>query len=190
MLLILFVFALSPLTISAVHDETVYQAQRRLNELGYNPGPIDGFWGNKTQKAVKDFQRDNGLSVTGNIDKATIKKLGIEARKESKKPKATGLSEKYLMTLTLMLQIDAGIQNEVIEGKLEPVAGHKGAYTMMYPSVFNGIVIDPDLLKNYGFSEVTKGDKVEIRDLGNQKYRIKVQVIRTGESKTVNLDPN
>lgn len=40
--------------------------QRRLNELGYSCGKVDGKYGSKTQAAVKAFQEANGLQVTGN----------------------------------------------------------------------------------------------------------------------------
>jgi len=56
----------------------IYQAQQRLKELGYDPGPLDGVWGKKTERAVKEFQRDNGLSVTGKLDGITKEKLNLE----------------------------------------------------------------------------------------------------------------
>jgi len=31
--------------------------------LGYNPGPIDGIFGAKTEQAVLQFQRDHGLTA-------------------------------------------------------------------------------------------------------------------------------
>lgn len=41
------------------------QRQTWLKELGYDPGPIDGRHGPKTDRAVRDFQRDHGLGVDG-----------------------------------------------------------------------------------------------------------------------------
>jgi hypothetical protein len=55
----------------------VHSVQTRLTELGYNPGPIDGLMGKRTSNAIKKFQEDNGLSVTGKIDADTINKLGM-----------------------------------------------------------------------------------------------------------------
>lgn len=39
--------------------------QQSLNKLGYNPGPIDGILGTKTNIAVRSFQKSKGLIVDG-----------------------------------------------------------------------------------------------------------------------------
>jgi len=59
-------------------DLIIYQAQKRLQELGYNPGSVDGISGKKTETAIKEFQRDNGLTINGQLDKETIKELGLK----------------------------------------------------------------------------------------------------------------
>jgi len=51
--------------------------QRRLVEFGYDPGPIDGIWGRKTEAALKDFQRQRGLTSSGKIDEETKSALGL-----------------------------------------------------------------------------------------------------------------
>lgn len=45
--------------------------QEQLLCLGYNPGPVDGCYGSRTRSAVKQFQRDNGLSVDGVVGNNT-----------------------------------------------------------------------------------------------------------------------
>ena len=45
--------------------------QRRLNELGYSVGAVDGQFGGKTEAAVRAFQAAAGLSATGIADGAT-----------------------------------------------------------------------------------------------------------------------
>jgi len=54
---------------------TVAQAQERLNVLGYSNGRADGAMGPKTHTALREFQKDRGLSVTGELDAATIAQL-------------------------------------------------------------------------------------------------------------------
>ena len=49
--------------------------QKRLKELGYYTDYVDGDYGLATSTAVSDFQRANGLTVNGNANSATIKKL-------------------------------------------------------------------------------------------------------------------
>jgi TPR repeat protein len=45
--------------------QTVRHIQERLTELGYDPGPPDGIAGRKTQVAIRRFQTQHGLPVTG-----------------------------------------------------------------------------------------------------------------------------
>ena len=52
-------------------NSEVKWAQETLLKQGYNPGPVDGLMGNQTRDALQQFQRDLGLSKTGNIDDAT-----------------------------------------------------------------------------------------------------------------------
>jgi peptidoglycan hydrolase-like protein with peptidoglycan-binding domain len=51
---------------------TVRDAQRRLANLGYHMGPVDGVLGPSTRAALSDFQRDRNLPVTGRIDRDTF----------------------------------------------------------------------------------------------------------------------
>ena len=53
----------------------VLRVQKKLHELGYNPGPIDGILGKATRAALKSFQKKNNLLVTGKIDPETSKRL-------------------------------------------------------------------------------------------------------------------
>ncbi len=57
------------------YDQTVYEAQKKLAELGYDPGKPDGIRGKKTVTAIKRFQRDSGLPVTGQLDAQTEARL-------------------------------------------------------------------------------------------------------------------
>jgi peptidoglycan hydrolase-like protein with peptidoglycan-binding domain len=43
----------------------VREIQRRLKRLGYDPGPVDGRFGRRTQAAVGWFQLKHGMRVTG-----------------------------------------------------------------------------------------------------------------------------
>lgn len=53
------------------------QVQSRLVDLGYDIS-IDGQFGPKTAEAVKNFQYDHGLTVTGVVDQAAAEELGFE----------------------------------------------------------------------------------------------------------------
>ena len=60
---------------SEYSPENVRHIQTLLSFLKYNPGPIDGMFGPRTQTAIKAFQADNGLPVTGMIDEALAEQL-------------------------------------------------------------------------------------------------------------------
>lgn len=53
----------------------VMEIQSLLKKIGYDPGPIDGIFGTKTQQAVIQFQRDNGLVPDGIIGPNTYRVL-------------------------------------------------------------------------------------------------------------------
>lgn len=54
---------------------SVRGVQGRLNGQGYDCGPVDGIIGPRTAAALKSFQEDCHLPVTGELDKATRDKL-------------------------------------------------------------------------------------------------------------------
>lgn len=56
------------------------EIQSLLKKIGYNPGPIDGIYGQQTKNAVTQFQRDNGLDADGIIGPQTYKVLDILLR--------------------------------------------------------------------------------------------------------------
>lgn len=51
------------------------EIQRRLAELGFNPGPIDGVRGRNTIRAIKAFQLSKGLVADGIVGYLTTKEL-------------------------------------------------------------------------------------------------------------------
>ena len=63
--------------VRTLSQQKIRTLQERLTELGYQPGPADGLWGKNTESALKQFQQDQGVSVTGTVDEDTAKKLGL-----------------------------------------------------------------------------------------------------------------
>lgn len=57
---------------------TIKNVQKKLNKLDYECGTADGVIGKKTKTAIKEFQKDNDLKVTGTINKTLLKLLGVE----------------------------------------------------------------------------------------------------------------
>lgn len=57
--------------------EQVRVIQDKLKRWGYYDGAVDGIFGSATEKAVRYFQRTNGLAVDGIVGKNTLAALGI-----------------------------------------------------------------------------------------------------------------
>lgn len=56
-------------------DADIQAAQQFLSEQGYDTGPVDGFWGPRTEQAISDFQRNQGLEVSGQLDEQTLQTI-------------------------------------------------------------------------------------------------------------------
>lgn len=76
-----FSFACAEELILGSRGEDVAQVQQRLIELGYLTGTADGQYGMQTAKAVEQFQKTNGLSVTGTVNQKTYDLLFSEDAK-------------------------------------------------------------------------------------------------------------
>ena len=55
------------------------EIQQLLTNAGYNPGPVDGVSGPQTVKALKDFQSDYRIALTGKPDEETCALLSAFA---------------------------------------------------------------------------------------------------------------
>jgi hypothetical protein len=69
---------------SAPSDPSNYETGSRVNDVqsalsraGYYDGPIDGTLGPATRKALRNYQRDHGLEVTGGINRAVTDALQL-----------------------------------------------------------------------------------------------------------------
>ena len=61
-----------------LEQKQVQKLQKKLNEEGFNSGPVDGIIGPKTRNALQEFQREEGIAATGQPDQETLEALDIE----------------------------------------------------------------------------------------------------------------
>lgn len=59
-------------------NDLVEIVQKRLTDLGYSPGAIDGVFGPETKRAVVAFQTASGLTADGTVEAATAALLKID----------------------------------------------------------------------------------------------------------------
>lgn len=57
----------------------VREIQKKLKELGYYKGSVDGIYGTGTQKAVRSFQKNCGITADGVAGPKTLKYLGLSS---------------------------------------------------------------------------------------------------------------
>jgi peptidoglycan hydrolase-like protein with peptidoglycan-binding domain len=62
-------------TAAAAGEERVRRIQKGLAALGYRPGAFDGFLGQQTRDAIRQFEGDRGWTVTGEISAALVAEL-------------------------------------------------------------------------------------------------------------------
>jgi len=60
--------------------DDIAQLQRRLFELGFDPGRVDGLFGPETEHALRDFQRNVGIPTDGLCGPVTFQALDRLAR--------------------------------------------------------------------------------------------------------------
>lgn len=56
---------------------TAVAVQRALSARGYYGGPIDGDIGPGSRAAIRAYQADHGMEVTGEIDGQLLRSLGV-----------------------------------------------------------------------------------------------------------------
>lgn len=62
-------------SMTAASAADIRTAQRQLKDRGYYAGPVDGVLGAATENALRAYQRDRGLTVTGRLDSPTVRSL-------------------------------------------------------------------------------------------------------------------
>jgi peptidoglycan hydrolase-like protein with peptidoglycan-binding domain len=70
-------------SLSTMDRERLMEMQRALAARNLYQGTIDGVDGPKTQAALRNFQTQRGLSVTGELNAPTAEALGLEAERQA-----------------------------------------------------------------------------------------------------------
>ena len=82
-IIVILIFMLT-CTLNFVGDNVAYadvartkQIQQKQTDYGYYSGEINGYFDDATVGAIKRFQANNGLNVTGAVDSSTASALGV-----------------------------------------------------------------------------------------------------------------
>jgi peptidoglycan hydrolase-like protein with peptidoglycan-binding domain len=77
LLLSILVFPFSVLA-SDPYDGFIREVQEKLHVLGFDAGPVNGDFGEKTQAALAQFQLSRIIPASGQLDDQTLLELGVE----------------------------------------------------------------------------------------------------------------
>ncbi len=83
--------------------DTVRTVQTKLKRWGYYGGSVDGIYGPATERAVRAFQKKNGLAVDGVVGRATFAALGMPASSGSGSGGNSGNNSGYTDADTYLL---------------------------------------------------------------------------------------
>ncbi|HHU48103.1 MAG: SpoIID/LytB domain-containing protein [Caldicoprobacterales bacterium] len=103
--------------------------QRRLNELGFNCGAVDGSFGSKTLSAVRAFQKSRGLEVDGVVGPKTRAALNsgqppVDEGSNNQLPDRGGSTDKITVTLR---KGSKGSQVKILQRRLNELGFNCGA---------------------------------------------------------------
>lgn len=125
----------------------VEEIQRVLKEWGLFKGEITGYFGTATENALRQYQKNNGLEVTGIADEATLKKMGItigdipnatEANINllARIISAEGRGESYVGQVAIGAVICNRIEHPSFPDTLQGVIFQNGAFTAIVDGQF------------------------------------------------------
>lgn len=136
--------------------EEVKKIQTKLKQWGYYSGNIDGIYGTGTFKAVKSFQKKNGLDVDGIAGEKTLKALGITSGSNNSNSATSNNTDLNLLSRVVygeargepykgMVAVAASVLNRVADSRFpNTIAGvvyQAGAYTCVSDGQIN---LEPD----------------------------------------------
>ncbi len=99
----------------------VIELQKKLAQLGYAVGKIDGKFGSKTEAAIRRFQKERGLRVDGLAGTQTIKELKLLTG-QSKNSTGKAVGNKNIDTNLLARCVNAEARGEPYVGQVAVAA--------------------------------------------------------------------
>lgn len=104
-------FALSKLGSTGTEVKNI---QKKLKDLGYYNGSVDGIYGSGTKKAVTSFQRNCGITADGICGKQTLLYLGLGGSSSS--GNSSGYTDADVVLLAKVISAEA--RGEGYEGQV------------------------------------------------------------------------
>jgi photosystem II stability/assembly factor-like uncharacterized protein len=114
-------------TAAAKPNDTIRRAQQALNAAGYKVGVADGRAGTVTANALKRYQSDRHLPVTGKFDEITLRSLGFSSSE---------VIDSMVQSVTLAEAVNALVQTVDVDTQrpLFLAASNLGLYRSLDPT--------------------------------------------------------
>lgn len=120
--------------------EEIRQAQERLQQADFTPGPADGIPGAQTTAALRAYQRRQGLPVTGLLDDRTKAALGIRPGTPSvPPPQESDVSSRFVQ------------QPKPEYPLLARQQGWEGTVTLRFEMLADGTIGKVEIAKSSGY---------------------------------------
>lgn len=128
--------------------------QTALKSRGYYTGTVDGIYGTATRTAVRNFQRDSGLTVDGIAGKNTLSALGVQSGGNyggyssadyellARTISAEARGESYLGQVAVGAVILNRVEHPSFPDTLSGVIYQNGAFSCLYDGQFYEPIAD------------------------------------------------
>lgn len=128
--------SISTLSKLGSRGEEVRKIQKKLKELGFYKGSVDGIYGTSTKKAVTAFQKNCGITADGIAGAKTLKFLGLGSSSSSSSSAYTNSDVRLLAKL-----IAAEARGESYKGQVAvgAVVLNRVAHAS-FPDTISGVV--------------------------------------------------
>lgn len=116
--------------------EEVRQIQKKLKELGFYSGSVDGIYGTATKQAVIAFQKNCGITADGVTGKKTLLYLGLE---DSSSASSGKYSENDVELLAKLIAAEARGESYVGQVAVGAVVLNRVAHAS-FPDTIAGVI--------------------------------------------------
>jgi N-acetylmuramoyl-L-alanine amidase len=130
-------------------SNAVRQVQQKLKDWGYmKDGVVDGHFGWKTEEAIKNFQRKNGLQVDGKAGRQTLNAMGLGNLLQKAPAQTTYQSSRATSTRDETYMLAQAINGEA---RGEPYIGQVAVAAVIlnrvehpsFPNSISGVIFQP-----------------------------------------------